>query len=239
SVSDRQGLMVQGQGVASAPADKAVIEFQVTNSYAAFEEVIEGSSSETPEVTPSEPKPITQATLKPMVDALVNSGIPSSAIEVNASPTGSSSPAFPFPTSSGIAILLVTLNTPTREQVQEIVTIASDPKRLGEDFTIQGINVSYTVRDCQPLEKEAYIAAVNDARNRARSLSEALGVNIAEVPSVAEAPFAGFLPSAPSSCSSQGSSLPFPFSGLQQPYDPSASATVEVKKDIFATYAIR
>jgi len=123
--------------------------------------------------------------------------------------------------------------------VQEIVTVASDPKTLGEDVTIQAVNVSYTVSDCQSIEKAAYVAAVNDARNRARALSEALGVTIAEIPSVAEAPFAGFLPSASSSSCNSQSSLPFPFNGLQEPYNPSAPATVQVKKDIFATYAIR
>ncbi|MBW4542988.1 MAG: SIMPL domain-containing protein [Symplocastrum torsivum CPER-KK1] len=245
SVSDRQGLMVQGQGRASAPADRARLEFQFTNNFSAFGEVVEGesSSSETPEsATPAELEPITQATLKPVVDALVARGIPASAIEVNISPTNSSAFPFPFPfpTSSGTAQILVTLDTPTRERVQEVVTVGGDPKTLGENVTIQTVNVSYTVSDCQPLEKAAYVAAVNDARNRARALSEALGVRIAEIPSVAEAPFAGFLPSAPSSsCNAQGSSLPFPFNGLQQPYDPSVPATVEVKKDIFATYAIR
>ena len=244
SVSDRQGLMVQGQGTASAPAEAARIEFQFTNSYSAFGEVVEGdsSSSETPGSTTSpELEPITQATLKPVVDALVANGIPASAIEVNTSPSNSStfSFPFPFPTSSGTAQILVSLDTPTRERVQEIVTVASDPKTLGEDVTIQAVNVSYTVSDCQSIEKAAYVAAVNDARNRARALSEALGVTIAEIPSVAEAPFAGFLPSASSSSCNSQSSLPFPFNGLQEPYNPSAPATVQVKKDIFATYAIR
>jgi len=232
-VSDRQGVMVQGQGKASAPADTARIEFLFTNMT---------EPSEDPEgQTPSKPpKPITQATIRPVIDGIVALGVPASAIEVNTNPTDTQAFPFPIPTSEGAVQLLVRLEKPTRDRVQQIVKVAGDQQNLNSNVSLQSMNVQYNVNDCPALEKAAYAAAVNDARSRARALSEALGVKIADVPSIAESSFSlfNFFGSSGSSCGSTNTPI-FPFSVLQRPYDPNAPAEVEVKKDIFVTYTVR
>jgi len=232
-VSDDQGLMVQGQGEGSAPADIAMIEFLFSNGSNPFESPPEGK-------TPSPTKPLTQKSLQPVVDALVAIGVPASAIAVSTSPTSSQSFPFPFPlpSSGGSAQLVVKLDKPTRDRVQQIVTIGSKNEQLKENLSMQSVSVDYKVNDCQSLEKSAYLAAVNDARNRAKALAEALGVKIADVPSIAESPFASFFGSA-SSCNSKPLLSFFPFGGIKQPYDPAAPAEVRVKKDILVTYKIR
>jgi hypothetical protein len=237
SVSDRQGLMVQGQGEGSAPADTARIELAFT-----------GNVTEPPPgKEPKPPAPLTEKSLQPIVNALVALGVPANAIEVNAGSSNSQPFPFPFPISEGGAQIVVKLDQPTRERVQQIVTVASDEKTLNNKLSTPSVSVSYAVNDCQSLEKAAYVAAVSDARNRARALSEALGVKIADIPSIAESPFSSLLSSSPlfggssSSCNSKANRSPsvFPFGGLKAPYDPAAPAEVRVKKDIFVTYTIR
>lgn len=237
SPSDRQGVMVQGQGEASASADTARITLQFTSSINPFEPPPEGSP-------PPQPVPLTEASVQPIVNALVANGVPADAIEVTGTP--SSSPSFPFPfplPGSGDTIqMVVTLAQPTRSRVQQIVTTASDAASVSDTFSVQSVKVEYTVNDCQALEREAYIAAVKDAQNRARALAEALQVEIRAVPSVAESPLSGFFPfssASSSSCDSKPELSFFPFNVIQQPYDPAAPAEVRIQKDIFVTYPIR
>lgn len=235
SVSDDRGLMVQGQGEASAPADTARIEFTFSSSTNPFDAQSEGSTS-------SSPEPITQTILQPVVDALVAIGVPANAIEVNTSPSSSQPFPFPFPlpNSGGSAQVLVKLDKPTREQVQQIVTVGSKDEKLKGNLSMQGVSVKYEVNDCQALAKAAYLAAVNDARNRAAALSEALGVKMADIPSIAESPFLGFFGlGSSSSCDAKPNTPIFPFGAIKQPYNPAAPAEVQLKKEIFVTYRIR
>jgi hypothetical protein len=223
--------MVQGQGKATAPADTARIEFLFGNQY-----------SEEPEgKTPKPPKPLTQASLKPIVDALVAVGVPATAIEINTNP--SNSPAFPFPISAteGAVQMVVRLEKPTRDRVQQIVKVAGDEKIFKGKFSLQNTNVEYAINDCPALERAAYAAAVNNARSRATALSEALGVKIADVPSIAESSFSlfNFFSASSSACGSAGNTPVFPFSAFKKPFNPATPAEVEVKKDIFVTYTIR
>lgn len=230
-VSSPPGVMVQGQGKASAPADTARIEFLFTNQYP---EQLDGTK-------PKAPKPITQANLKPVVDALAASGVPASSIEVNTSPTASQTFPFPVQASKDTLQLVVKLEKPNRDRVQQIIKIAGDETILKGILALQNTNVEYAVNDCPALEKAAYISAVNNARSRALALSEALGVKIADIPSIAESSFSAFnfFGSSSSACGSQASPAVFPFNAIKRPYDPNTPAEVEVKKDIFVTYTIR
>lgn len=231
-VGSPPGVMVQGQGKASAPADTARLEFLFINQY----------SEQLDAKKPKAPRPITQATLKPVIDAIIASGVPASGIEINASPTASQ--AFPFPVqgSTDTLQLVVKLEKPTRELVQQIIKVAGDETILKGNISLQNTNVEYAVNDCPALEKAAYVSAVNNARIKAMALSEALGVKIADIPSIAESSFAAFNifgSSSSSACGSPATPTGFPFNIIKRPYDPNTPAEVEVKKDIFATYTIR
>lgn len=230
-VSSPPGVMVQGQGKASAPADTARIEFLFTNQY----------SEQLDAKRPKAPRTITQATFKPVIDALVASGVAVSNIEVNTNPAASQSFPFPGQASKGSAQLVVKLEKPTRDRVQQIIKIAGDETILKDIIALQNTNVEYAVNDCPALEKAAYISAVNNARSRALALAEALGVKIADIPSIAESSFSAFnfFGSSSATCGSQATPAVFPFNAIKRPYDPNTPAEVEVKKDIFVTYAIR
>jgi hypothetical protein len=106
---------------------------------------------------------------------------------------------------------------------------------------VQGVTVQYRVNDCQSLATSAYSAAIADARNRASAIATAMGVDIAEVPSVAESPISLFNPFASPSACNLGSEFSFPFAVDfgQLPYDPQAPAEVQLHRTILVTYPVR
>jgi hypothetical protein len=137
--------------------------------------------------------------------------------------------------------VVVKLEKPTRDRVQQIIKVAGNETILKGKLSLRNTNVEYAVNNCPALEKAAYASAVNNARSRAIAISESLGVKIADIPSIAESSFSLFniYGSSSSACGSQATPPVFPFNAIKRPYDPSTPAEVEVKKDIFVTYTIR
>ncbi|WP_088241603.1 SIMPL domain-containing protein [Calothrix rhizosoleniae] len=195
-VSNRQGLMVQGQGEASAPADRANIQLFLASQIRRI-----SPSRKTP--TPTKQGSLTRATLQPIIDAIVTQGVPSNNIDVNIGASASYS-GYPYRQNPNNAQLSVKVSQPTQEKIQEIVKVANKTIATNKDFILRRINVNYEVDDCQALEKQAYIAAVKDAQNRANILAQAMNVKIVTTPSIMESPWSNFFPSAAASnCSSK------------------------------------
>ncbi|WP_322694575.1 SIMPL domain-containing protein [Nostoc sp. DedSLP03] len=257
--SDRHSLMVIGQGVVRVPADTADIEL-VFSSGGSNDELQTQPSSlpETRRISspsgfgspslleqqdraasptlllnyktaaeslPSK-KSLTKATLQPVVDSLVAKGIRADKIQVQINPNAS----------ENNAKILVRLEKPTRDRVQEIVATANQSTSQIENLSVKSVGVDYAVNDCQALQSSVYQSAMKDAQSRAQALATAMQVKLS-TPSVAEPFYTLFYPS----CSSKtGVPLPSFASFLLSPaYDPEASAEVEMKKDIFVTYTTK
>lgn len=253
--SDRHSLMVIGQGVVRVTADTADIEL-VFSSGSSDDELEtkpssvpqtrsisspSGYASGTPRATTSRTlllnyktaaesspskKSLTKASLQPVVNSLVAKGISTDKIQVQISPDSS----------ENNAKILVRLEKPTRDRVQEIVATANKATSQLENISVKSVGVEYAVNDCQALQSSVYLSAMKDAQSRAQALATAMNVKL-DTPSVAEPFYTLFYPS----CSSKtGVPLPSFASFLSSPtYNPDAPAEVEMKKDIFVTYTTK
>ncbi|MBD0265126.1 MAG: SIMPL domain-containing protein [Tolypothrix sp. Co-bin9] len=236
--SDRHSLMVIGQGVVRVPADTADIELVFSSG--ASNDKLETQPSALPEArrlssqtlllnykiaveSLPNPKSLTKATLQPVVNSLVAKGIRADKIQVQINANSS----------ADNAKILVRLEKPTRDRVQEIVATANKTTSEIENLSVKNVGVEYAVNDCPALQSSVYQSAMKDAQNRAQALATAMGVKLG-IPSVAE-PFYTLL--YPSCSSKTGVPLPSFASFLSSPaYNPDAPAEVEMKKDIFVTY---
>ena len=237
STSDPNGVMVTGQGVASAPADVAEIRFSVSSTNP--EALDEGGASSTPEAL-GKKKPqvqVTEASLKPIVAAIAATGIPASAIQVSVEEVRVNRANRRLPQGSAIGTIRVTLEKPSKSSVQKAIYAGDDAAKTTKLF-VQGY-LKYRVNDCAALEKAAYTAAVNDAQKRAQAIASAINVQLAEHPSITEAFYTTFYPSP---CNPSNKSFYPNFDSNSTyiegfiPYSPSVEANVETRKDIFVTY---
>ncbi|WP_414544236.1 SIMPL domain-containing protein [Nostoc sp. CCY0012] len=240
--SDRNSLMVIGQGIVKVPADTADIELVIgtdsnnneLESQLSSLPISLRSSSTNVLLNQQKPAPISrkltlasqialnQATLKPIVDSLVAKGIRANNIKVQPS--------------ENQAKILVRLEKPTSDRVKEIIATANAATNKLDNLTINNVGVNYAVTDCQALQSAAYQSAMKDAQSRAQALATAMGAKLGNA-SVAEPFYTLLYPS----CSSKAG-LPLPsFGGLLSfpSFNPDNPAEVEMKKDIFVTYTVQ
>ncbi|MBN4001332.1 SIMPL domain-containing protein [Nostoc sp. LPT] len=239
--SDRHSLMVIGQGVVRVPADTADIELVFSSG--SSNDQLQTQPSSLPETRPislptlllnyktaaeslPSKKSLTKATLEPIVNSLVAKGIRADKIQVQINPNSS----------DNNAKILVRLEKPTRDRVQEIVGTTNKSTSQIENLSVKSVGVEYAVNDCQALQSSVYQSAMKDAQSRAQALATAMEVKLS-TPSVAEPFYTLFYPS----CGSKtGVPLPSFASFLLSPvYNPDAPAEVEMKKDIFVTYTTK
>ncbi|WP_138505056.1 SIMPL domain-containing protein [Nostoc sp. PA-18-2419] len=244
--SDRHSLMVMGQGVVRAPADTADIELVFSSKDSSEQSEPQPSTlsqvrpltlsplvlndktpiGQTPIPALENEKALTKASLQPIVDSLIADKISADKIQVQVN----------MNSGENNAKILVRVEKPTRERIQEILSTANKATSKLKNLTIKNVGVDYAVNDCQALQSSVYQSAMKDAQSRAQALATAMGVKLG-IPSVAEPFYTLFYPS----CSSKtGVSLPSFASFLLTPtYNPDAPAEVEMKKDIFVTYTVK
>jgi uncharacterized protein YggE len=179
----QDGITVQGYGSAAITADSAILEFYFGGKVDGVEPAQRDSSEpgSSGGGTSAEPAPqlavqaqqITEADLKPVVDAIVAAGVPAADVEVIVTPY------YGDPSYGGSATVRATVGNV--DSVQAVVKAATDAGAGLGDITMQGTNVSYTVSDCAALEKAATEAAVQDARDRATNFAGVLGVGLGDV----------------------------------------------------------
>ena len=227
----RSVLRVVGKGEARQSADVAHIELEIS----------EGSDG-TAEF-PDEPSPfqggsgtkvsLTKKDLRPIVDALLQSGIPQMDIMVKITQPRSTGLPLPIPPigSAGKAAVEVQLQQPTQEGIEAVVTTANKAADKLGTLVLDNVTVHYQVKDCAQLAAKAYAIAVQDARNRAQAIAQALDAKLSPVPSVAEPFYGVFLPG----CNEE-LQLPFVSEGIGDELD---DLEVEVKRDIFVTYTVK
>lgn len=239
------GIVAQGFGRATAPADTARVQFVVSKSGEIYPEPLPGEPKAVPEggvegetapATPAEiypyltptpptsPPPITEADLQPLLDAIKAQGVSDSDIQVTIYPSS----YYGSPT----ARVTVTLRDPKR--TADLIDAANQAVAASGTIFIQNVGVIYNVDDCDALLKEARRAAVEDARDNGAGLAEALGVGLGDLQGASEY---SWDPYGYSACQPSG---PTPYYEYEGPsFNPAQPAEVQIVSNVTISFAIR
>jgi uncharacterized protein YggE len=247
------GIVVQGYGRATAPADTANIGFVVAKAGVAYPEPMgitkpmepgvvtedsgAGSAPSQPiEVTPVPPDvyptpapvtPITDADLQPLVDAIKAQGVSDSDIEVTIYPS-----TYYGPYGTPTARVTVTLRDTSK--VGSLIDAGNQAVANSGTLYMQNVGVTYSVNDCDVLLREARSAAVQDARENGAGLADALGVGLGGIQGATEY---NWDPYGYSGCQSQsGGPMPY-YEGPS--YDPSVAAEVQIISNVTISFAMQ
>jgi uncharacterized protein YggE len=246
------GIVVQGYGRATAPADTARVAFTVSKSGVNYPVpmgetkplpsdvgVMEGGTAEgsapAPDITPVPPdvyptpvppEPITEADLQPLVDAMKAQGVSDSDIEVTIYPA-----SYYGPYGSPTALVTVTLHDVSK--VGGLTDAANQAIAASGTLYLQNTGVTYNVSDCDTLLKEARKAAVEDARANGAGLAEALGVGLGAIQGATEY---SYDPYGYSGCQSQSGPV---YGSYMPPYDPAQPAEVQIISNVTISFAMQ
>lgn len=242
------GIVVQGYGRATAPADTARVAFVVGKSGEVYpmplEEpavIPEGSGAEGGvgvETAPSKPdvistsEPITEADLQPLVDAIKAQGVSDTDIEVTIYPS-----SYYGPYGTPTARVTVTLDDVSK--VGSLIDAGNQAVADTGTIWIQNVGVIYSVNDCDALLKEARRAAVEDARDNGAGLAEALGVGLGDIQGATEYSYDPYGYSyGYSGCQSQsGGPVYYEYEGPS--YDPAQPAEVQIISNVTISFAMQ
>jgi uncharacterized protein YggE len=213
------GLTATGSGIATAPADSAVI-------YLSFYSNYYPQPSEDPNVPPPQPPAATAADTKPVVDALVATGIPAGSIETIIDPN----------TSGGFRVK-VKVDKPTQASMQALVAAANAAATKNNKYTSGGAQIGYLTNNCQALETEARRLALADARNRSNSLATLAGVKLGSIISLLDASTWGYYggPACPSASDPLVTQDPYSLPSV----DLLSPAVVRVNSSVTVTYELK
>lgn len=169
-------LAVVGYGSASAPAEYATIQFLFSNQENFYGGPINNSGSG--DDSGATPEPVEEQASTPIVDAMVAAGAPEDGVSLVVSQSFTSSRYGP-PDALWFRLDIV-LPAPELEVVTAIVNAAG---RAGaaDGFRMVQSGVAYGVADCSPLRSAAWENAVADARARAVTQADLLGVEIGDL----------------------------------------------------------
>jgi uncharacterized protein YggE len=227
-VTTQRAVTVIGQGQVKVPAELALLEFTFGNRGSLSDDALTGTTGSVTESIEERRRQIEQS-LQPIVNALVAAKIPARNITLQTS-------------SLETPKLLVTIERPNRERVQEIVLTTDRAARTNRQFFIQNTGAAYTVKNCQPLERSARRVALSDAQVQMRSLMTDLNVEPGELLFVTVFPLSG-LPAAFSNCGSKvgvpANNPLIPSDDSLPAYDPSDPTDVIVRSQVSVTYAIQ
>ena len=136
-------------------------------------------------------KPLAEASLQPIVTAIAATGVPTSAIQVS---VDGAKRGYGRSRNYSTGTIRVMLEKPSRSSLQAVVNAGENAAKTAKLFP--QVYSQYRMNDCAALEKTAYTAAVKDAQRRAQAIAAATSVQLTEPPSIAEAFYSTFYPSA-------------------------------------------
>jgi len=192
----------------------------------------ETAPSVPPEIYPTAipPSPITEADLKPLVDAIETQGVSEDDIEVTVIPGGGYYDPY-----GPVATARVTVTLRDMDKVGPVVEDGTAAVSETDILFLQNVGVSYRVDDCDALLDEARRAAIEDARDNGEGLADALGVSRGALLAAWEY---SYDPTGYSACTEDSYSY-----GLYEyegpPYNPAAPAEVQIVSNVSLTYAIQ
>jgi uncharacterized protein YggE len=178
--SGSKGAVVQpnvevvGYGMASAPAERAVVQILIVRDVPFGDEAQPTSSASGVTPVPGQ----NRNSLTPVIDALMTVGVNEEDVFVLTSPSLISvCNNYSRCSSSRID---VTVNQPTLDQVNAIVNaVGTEAAQAG--MTVQDVGVGYSVADCSALTRKARELATTDAQKRANDQAEVLGVSLGKL----------------------------------------------------------
>jgi uncharacterized protein YggE len=240
------GLTVQGYGRATAPADSARVQFVVTQGYGYYAEPVPDELWPVPEgevpreIAPVTPPPVLEEELGKLVEAIKAEGVSEDDIEVTIIPGGGYYDPYGPVATARVTVTLRDVDKvgPVVEAgttAVEMLTVESSRDANGTLF-LQNVGVLYSVDDCSALLREARRAAVEDGRENAEGLADALEVSVGDILAASEyvySPF-GLSPCDPSF----DAYYPQPYSYEGMAYDPAMPAEVQIVSNVGLTYAI-
>jgi uncharacterized protein YggE len=234
------GIVVQGYGRATAPADTARIQFVVSKSGEIYakpliepsvipEGSVEGEIAPAPDVypTPVPATPITEADLQPLIDAIKAQGVSDSDIEVAIYPSS-------YYGLYGTPTARVTVTLRDMSKVGSLIDAGNQAVAESGTIWIQNVGVIYSVNDCDILLKEARKAAVEDARDNGAGLAEALGVGLGGIQGASEY---SWDPYGYSGCQPETGPLYYQYEGPS--YDPAQPAEVQIVSNVTISFAMQ
>jgi len=243
------GIVVQGYGRATVPADTARVGFVVgrfgdvypmplgetkpmpAESDVAVEGGAEGEIAPaiSPDIypTPVLAEPITEADLQPLIDAIKAQGVSDADIEVTIYPATYYGPY-------GTPTARVTVTLRDMSKVGSLIDAGNQAVAESGALYMQNVGVTYSVNDCDALLKEARRAAVEDARDNGAGLAEALGVGLGDIQGATEY---SYDPYGYSSCQPQSGPDYYQYEG--PPFDPAQPAEVQIISNVTISFAMQ
>ncbi|MDP9368655.1 MAG: SIMPL domain-containing protein [Chloroflexota bacterium] len=264
-VTDEPTIAVTGAGRATGAAETATIQILVNSSEAFYGspfppdmvppdapgpeeatpeagEAARGQETSSGEVVmnpgPMGPPILTDEDLQPLSQAMVDAGVEEDDIQIVTGPAAS---GVYGPGGPGGGFVEAEVAQPTREQVGEIVA-AVNQAATDNGLLVQHLGVGHDVADCEPLQREALQATIEDARAQSEQIAELVGVTLGDVVQVSSYPFygpglpgedeAGCPTSPEAAIIGPGGTVTTP------PFDPTAEAEAEVYAQVNMVFAI-
>ncbi len=163
------GISVTGFGRASAPAETATIAIMLgSGDYYKDPSMME--TTPTPSASPEE-------MVQPVIDALVNAGIPATDIEIIPDPSAYYTSPYGAPM---MVTLRFTIDNPSAQGIGDLLGAASSAA-TDAGLYVNMTSALYGVSDCASLTRGARESAIGHAREQATLQAELLNVGLGDV----------------------------------------------------------
>jgi uncharacterized protein YggE len=219
----RRSLTVVGQGQVTAPADSALLEFRFGS-----RESPNSAEADSPGLSIQDARKISEAALKPTVNALTAAGVPARNITIQTSSIQNPK-------------LLVKVDKPTQAQLQQVVLTVDQSLKAGKQLFLQSVGAAYAVDRCEPLERSARRIALQDAQRQMTTLAQDVRVQLGELWSVTVLPLVGSAASV--GCGTKvgvtASPLSLTTDETTPPYNPSDKPEVQVRSQVSVMHGIK
>ena len=234
-VPQQATLVAIGMGEASAPAASATLQFLLGSSMMfgmGPMPAMTESDSGSPEAGGPTPMDmsgqVSEETLQPVVEALIDSGIAEDSITI-AAPAATDA----FGPSGSVGEVRIAIEQPGEGVIVDAVDLVRDTAP-SSGLQVLHVGAMFTPADCTALFQQAREAAIADAQVRVDGLAISLGGTLGALIQASESP--GYGPYGVSNCGSSGQfSGPYGMNSLPS-FDPSSpEATVYVQ--VTLTYA--
>jgi uncharacterized protein YggE len=171
-----QGITVQGDGEAEAPADSAVMQF-----------IVRVAPDDQSKDGPGFPSNVTDEQMTALVAAAQSKGIDDKSVDYLVVPDD----AFYSTFGAGVGVLAVQID---QAELKHRVKIADAVKKAAQDngLAFDQIGVQYIVDDCASLDLAALADAKESAEAQAARIAQAMGVSLGDLIAVDTQPSNGY-----------------------------------------------